>query len=188
MNIIKLTLTLLLCSIFTSSAVAEMYKWVDQDGNISYSDQPPFKGAQKLDAPALTTVPPANVPEKKPEPSAADNKAKDKKTPSYTYLKITAPEDDATIRNNEGNFSLSITIKPALNTKLGHYLSVLMDGKTVQDKIYVNSASLNNIDRGTHRISVAVKNDKGKILHKSKGITVHLHRQSVIRKQPRISR
>lgn len=187
MNIFKLIITLLLCAIFTSTAVAEMYKWVDPDGNISYSDQPPFKGAQKLNAPEITTVPAANVPEKKPDPSAEDSKSKDKKTASYTYLKITSPVDDATIRDNEGNFSVSITIKPALNTKKGHYFSVFMDGKTVQDKIYVGSASLNNVDRGTHKISVAVKNDKGKILRKSKAITVHLHRQSVVRKQPRIN-
>jgi len=188
MNIIKLIITLLLCAIFTSPAVAEMYKWVDKDGNISYSDQPPFKGAQKLDAPAISTVPAADVPDKPTAPSAEADKSKDNKTTSYTYLKITAPVDDATIRNNEGNFSVSITIKPALDTKHGHYFSVLMDGKTVQDKLYVSSASLNNIDRGTHKISVAVKNDKGKVLRKSKSITVHLHRQSAIKKQPRINR
>ena len=167
--------------------MAEMYKWVDKDGNISYADQPPFKGAQKLDAPDLTTVAAPEVPEKTAA-STDTEESKRKKTTSYTYLKIISPEHDATIRNNEGNFSISMTIKPALDTKHGHYFSVLMDGKTVQDKIYVSSASLTNIDRGTHNISVAVKNENGKILRKSKGITVHLHRQSALRKQPRISR
>jgi len=188
MKIIKFTITLLLCVVFTSSAFAEMYKWVDKDGNISYSDQPPFKGAQKLDAPAITTVPATDIPEKQPAVSAEASKSKNKDTTSYSYLKIISPENDATIRNNEGNFSVSITLKPALDTKHGHYLSVFMDGKVVQDKIYASSVSLNNIDRGTHNISVAVKNKKGKILRKSKAITVHLHRQSIQRKQPRISR
>ncbi|MCW8936137.1 MAG: DUF4124 domain-containing protein [Gammaproteobacteria bacterium] len=182
MKIIKIIVALLLYSIFTTSAVAEMYKWVDKEGNISYSDQPPFKGAEELDAPSISSVPAADIPEKKPATSAEEKK--DKST-SYTYLKIVSPENDATIRNNEGNFSVSIVLKPALDTKHGHYLSLLMDGKTIQDKIFTTSVSLNNIDRGTHKISVAVKNKKGEVLHKSKGITVHLHRQSILNKQPR---
>jgi len=187
MNIHKIIITLVLFLTFTTSAVAEMYKWVDKDGNISYADQPPFKGAEKLDAPDLTTVAAPEVPEKKAtQTETAESKRK--KSTSYTYLKITNPEHDATIRNNEGNFSISMTIKPALDTKHGHYFSVLMDGKTVQDKVYVSSASLTGIDRGTHKISVAVKNENGKILRKSKSITVHLHRQSALRKQPRINR
>ena len=187
MNIIKFIITLLLCAIFTSSAVAEMYKWVDEEGNISYSDQPPFKGAHKLEAPAISTVPATDVPEKQAVTSTEPSKSKDDKSTRYSYLEITSPVNDATIRNNEGNFSLSITIKPELDSKYGHYFSVLLDGKTVQDKVYVTSASLKNIDRGTHKISVAVKNDKGKVLSKSKSITVHLHRQSAIKKQPRIN-
>ena len=187
MNINKIIAPLLLCSIITTSAFAEMYKWVDKDGNISYADQPPFKGAQKLDAPDLTTVAAPEVPDKASDSANAKEPNK-KKSTSYTYLKITNPEHDATIRNNEGNFSISMTIKPALDTKNGHYFSVLMDGKTVQDKIYVTSASLSNIDRGTHKISVAVKNENGTVLRRSKSINVHLHRQSALRKQPRIIR
>ena len=172
---------LLLCSIFTTSAVAEMYKWVDKEGNISYSDQPPFNGAEKLDAPALTTVAAPQLPVKKTT-STEKNTPDNEKSFRYTYLKITNPEHDATIRNNQGNFSISITIQPALNTKLGHYFGILLDGKTVQDKIFTTSASLTNIDRGTHKVSVVVKNKQGQILHQSKGITVHLHRRSALHK------
>ncbi len=161
-----------------------MYKWVDQDGNISYSDQPPFKNAEKLDAPALTTVPAANIPDKK----LADSNPQveqdlKKKTSHYSYLKITSPENDATIRNNEGNFSISIAIKPPLNIKQGHYLSVNMDGTKVRDKLSTSSTNLTNVNRGTHSINVSVNDKQGKVLHKSKNITVHMHRQSVIRKQ-----
>ena len=54
------------CLIFTTSVtLAGMYKWVDQEGNISYSDQPPFKGAETLEAPALTTTPTIPVTENK---------------------------------------------------------------------------------------------------------------------------
>jgi len=158
-----------------------MYKWVDKEGNISYSDQPPYKGAEQLDTPALSTMP-ATAAAKKSAP-AADEEAEEQT--SYTDLKITSPQDDMTVRNNSGNFSIAISIKPALNTSQKHYLSLSMDGKVIKDKLSSTSVSLTNIDRGTHKLSVSVKNKEGKSLRKSKSITVHMHRQIVARKQAR---
>ena len=158
-----------------------MYKWVDQEGNISYSDQPPFKGAETLEAPALTTTPTIPVTENK---SATASKETKEEVTKYSYLKITSPENQGTIRNNEGNFTISITVKPPLNVKQGHYFSVSLDGSMIHDKLTSSSASMSNIDRGTHKLSVTIKNKSGKILRKSKITTIHLHRQIAIKKQP----
>jgi len=184
MNKLKLFPILFFILFNTTATHAEMYKWVDKDGNISYSDQPPFKGAEKLDAPALTSVPATDIPEKKPEPIPESEEDKNKTT-KYTYLRITSPEHDATIRDNDGNFSISFSIQPSLNTKQGHYFSVHMDGKTMQDKLSSLSADMTNIDRGSHSLSVTVKDKNGKTIRKSKPITVHVHRQSILKKQPR---
>ncbi|RDH82811.1 MAG: hypothetical protein DIZ80_11090 [endosymbiont of Galathealinum brachiosum] len=184
MNKLILLITPVLLTFNTSNTLAEMYKWVDQEGNISYSDQPPFKGAETLDTPALTTMPSTSTPENNSTAPQVEDDAKEEVT-KYSYLKITSPENDGTIRNNEGNFSISITVKPPLNTSQGHYFSVSMDGNTVHNKLTTSSTSMKNIDRGTHKLSVSVKNKKGKTLRKSKVTTIHLHRQSAIRKQPR---
>lgn len=180
MNKLKVYLVTLLILLISSSTFAQMYKWVDDEGNISYADQPPFKGAEKLDAPELTTVPAKKIPEKKAEPVKED-----KKETKYTFFRITSPENDATIRNNEGNFSVSLGIKPPLNTTQGHYFTVLVDGKAVQKKTHTTTISLNNIDRGTHKISASIKDKNNKVLRTAKSIAIHLHRQSVLRKTPR---
>ncbi len=177
MNKFKL-LPILLFALFSSTnALAQMYKWVDEEGNISYSDQPPYKGAETLQAPPLSTVPAANTAKKKTTASAEPKKVITK----YSYLKIVSPENDATVRNNAGTLSISFAIKPALNTEQGHYFSLTMDGKTVQDKLASTSVSLNDVDRGTHKLLISVKNKKGKTLRKSKPVTVYIHRQSRIR-------
>jgi uncharacterized protein DUF4124 len=175
----------LLCMIFTSTSVmAQMYKWVDAEGNISYSDQPPYKGAEKLDVPELTTIAPTRIPEKKETPDK--DKEEEEAVKSYSFLKITSPENNATILDDAGTLSIGIAIKPALSSTDGHYLSVSLDGKIVQDKLAGTTASLTNIDRGTHNISVSVKNKAGKVMRQSKPITVHLRRQYVLpRKAPR---
>lgn len=55
----KPTRMLLLCAVFTAStaAHAEIYKYVDKDGRVTYSSVP-IKGAQKLKLEPLPTVPP----------------------------------------------------------------------------------------------------------------------------------
>jgi len=179
-------LAFFLCTLFSySSAFAQMYKWVDKEGNISYSDQPPYKGAEQLDAPALSTVSRTRA---TPQQSADNTEpAEDdkKEVTKYTELKITSPMNDETIRDNSGNFSISFTVKPALDTNFKHTFSVSMNGKVVKNNLTSGSASFSNIDRGTHSISVSVKDKSGKTLRKSKSVTIHLHRQSVLRRQAR---
>jgi Domain of unknown function (DUF4124) len=44
---IKLVLSSVLLLLLTSAADADVYKWVDKDGKIQYSDQPPLSGDAK---------------------------------------------------------------------------------------------------------------------------------------------
>jgi len=171
-----------ICILFNSSSVyAQMYKWVDEEGNVTFSDQPPYKGAEQLDLPDLSTVGRTRAAPQQTEP-VEDEK---KEVTKYTELKITSPANDATIRDNSGNFSISFSVKPPLDTDFEHTFSVSLDGKVVKKNLTSSSASFSNIDRGTHNISVSVKNKSGKTLRKSKPVTIHLHRHSALRKQPR---
>jgi len=165
--------------LISSTALAQMYKWVDEQGNISYSDQPPYNGAKQLDTPPLPTMQATSVP-KKNKPAAEEET---EEATVYTSLAITSPKDDMTIRDNSGNFSVSASIEPALNTAQGHSLSLSMDGKVIKANSSSSSFSLSNIDRGTHKFMVMVIDKGGKPLLKSKSITVHLFRQVARRKQ-----
>jgi len=185
MKIINL-LAIFLCLSFSSSTVlAQMYKWVDKEGNISYSDQPPYKGAEQLDAPALSTMPATTAPKKSPATADTPEDETDKEVTSYSRLTITSPANDASIRENTGNVSVSFSITPALDSNNGHYFSISMDGKVVKNKITSTSASLSNVDRGTHKVRISVKDKSGKTLLKSKTITFHLLRFSQLQRQPR---
>lgn len=163
----------LIALIFSSSAIAEMYKWVDDNGNVTYSDIPPIKDAKELDPPVLNTMPTVKPSAKSPE--SEDEKQKETK---YTFLKITSPESDATIRSNAGNITVSLNIQPVLNIRQGHYLSILVDGAIAQDNVSSLSTALSNIDRGTHSITASIKNKKGSVLIASKPVTIHIHRAS----------
>lgn len=151
-----------------------MYKWVDEKGNITYSDTPPEKDAEALEPPMLNAMPTVKPSARPP----TQEKEETEKQTQYILLQITAPANDATLRNNSGNISITLSLTPALNIKQGHYLSIMLDGNVVKDKLITPGASLNNIDRGTHILSASVKNRKGATLLSSSPVTVYLHRAS----------
>jgi hypothetical protein len=54
----KLLVLIAICAALFASLVAQaqVYKWVDKDGKVQYSDQPPPPGASKADAQKVTSV------------------------------------------------------------------------------------------------------------------------------------
>lgn len=155
---------------------AEMYKWVDEEGNVSYSDQPQHKDARKLEPFGDNTIPATPV-QPRAQPSLP---APGKPDTRYSMLQITSPEHDQAIRSNPGNISVSLTTEPALDVAQGHSISLLLDHQLVSENITSNTATLQNVDRGTHQLSAIIKNKQGKTLKQSDTITFHLHRHSIL--------
>jgi len=168
-------LALLPCLFISISAHSEMYKWVDEDGNTHYSDIQPFKDASEHISPDINTTPAVKV----PEPQVTEGSSSTKET-VYKIFKVASPEHNAIIRDNQGNFSIGLEIQPALNTKQGHYINVLLDNKVTHNKLTSLSAQFSNIDRGTHQISAVIKNKYGKTLLRTGSISIHLRRKSIL--------
>ena len=173
------TLFFCIIALLPFSLNAAMYKWVDENGEIVYSDEPPHEGAEEIKPPKLTTTPAVKYkPSPKPEPEK-------KEAFSYTALSVTSPTKAEHIRDNAGNIAVSIAINPALNTAEGHYLSLQVNGRTVMPRFTSTSTTINNADRGANAISVAVHDKTGKILKSSDGVTVYVHRHSKLHNQPK---
>jgi hypothetical protein len=163
---------------FTSQAA--LYKWVDENGEVIYSDQPPTKDAKELVPPPIMSTPAVKyTPKQKPE-----EKTEEEVATTYTEFKITSPAQDETIRDNAGNISLTLSIAPALNTKQGHSISVLVDGKAKLSNSKNLSHTLTYIDRGTHTLKAEIKDAKGSVIKSSNSVTIHLHRVSALHKKP----
>lgn len=158
------------------TAQAQMYKWVDEEGNVSYSDQPQHKDARQLDPYGDNTIPAMRVPPEAPP----ERSAPDEPETRYSLLQITSPENDQAIRSNPGNISVNLTMQPALNVSQGHSISLLLDHQLVSENITTDQATLQNLDRGTHQLSAVIKNKQGRTLKQSDTITFHLHRHSIL--------
>ena len=165
----KITLLLSLILLSHTAMAADVYKTVDKNGNVTFTDNPdPTKKSEVVDLPPITAIPPAA----KTTPSSSYKPLNGKSEDPYQSLTITQPANDSTIRDN-GSFSVKAGIKPRLygDHKLQLTLDGVIQGKTQRG----TSFKLENIDRGTHQLEISIVDKKGTVIRKTNS-TVHIQR------------
>lgn len=171
------TMRLLLYSaliFMTSAASADIYRSVDENGNVVFSDTP-SEGAEKIEVKEAQTVDSPSTQPFRYDPPPAEQ------PPRYQSLAITSPQDDQSVRANAGNVSVSMSVTPGLRG--GDRLVLLMDGKQVASGSST-SVSMDNVDRGSHTLQARVIDRNGKTLASSDPVTFHLLRHSVQHAKP----
>jgi len=166
----------------TSHAIAAVYQYQDEEGNIIFSDKPvPGSIERKIQSPTIIKIQTDDKVKKieKPENSAfGDVKIKEKKAKPYSKFSIISPKEDEAIRDNLGNVSFVLSIKPKLQTEFGHRIQIELDGKLQKRDWKSNTISFSNIDRGTHTVKAYLIDKNGKRLRSSNMVTYHLQRFS----------
>ena len=149
----RLILSSLLIFFVCCLSAETVYKAVDEDGKIIFTDKPSEK-AEEIKIQELDTI-------KNPNPAryTPSTKQPEESSINYESFVVKSPENGAGIRSNSGNVSISLSLEPALRG--GHEIIISMDGKEVGSG---SSVSLQNVDRGTHNISAKVVDGNGKTL------------------------
>ena len=169
----QLRLILVLLLLAPGVVSAKIYKWVLADGSIKYSDQPQEKGAKALQLPALQTYSPPPTPS--PEEGGEEDSAAVADT-GYDSVEVVSPEAGAALRDNGGGIiNVKLAIEPSLHD--GHIVEIMIDGKAIGSG-RATSASVSNLDRGTHSISAVIKDADGKIVFSANAVTFSLQRTS----------
>jgi len=173
------TCLLLLCS-FTLQAA--LYKGVDKEGNVTYSDKP-FVNSKKITLPPITVVSEPKIPAAA-EGSAASEKAENEKNKAdketkYTHLQISSPKNKQTIWNSP-KLNVTLASRPALNAKNGDYFQLLIDGKAVVRRSPNTTIQLGYIDRGEHKLQAIIRNRHGQVVKRSKIIIIYIQRTSIV--------
>ncbi len=164
-------IVLLLLLLIVGSTQAEIYRYTDPDGNVSFSKQPPVgSGAQPVQLTPLNTVsPPADI-QKDTESTSGDGQQ------AYTSLSISEPQAEEAIRDNAGNVTISVSLTPALRDS--DYVYVYVDGNEMARGPYT-SFHFQSMDRGRHEVHAEVKTKQGKSLIKSEPVAFYLLRVAV---------
>ena len=171
MKILFLSALLLLPQLST----AQIYKTVDEQGNVSFSDMPPASGpSEQVKLQETNSAPPPEMaeplePDSGPGPEEAAG-------PDYSVA-IASPANETTIAMGPGNFSVSAAVQPGVGGD--SLLQLYVDGSASGSPQSSNTWELTNVFRGAHDLTVAVVDKKGDQLAVSEPVRVYVLRPSV---------
>lgn len=168
--------TLLFCLLLAGlPAAAQVYTYVDADGNRVFTDRPASDNAERIELPPTNNM---SLPASTPPAPAAEPRAP---APSYRMLRILLPLPDATIRDSAGNLLVTATSEPALHS--GHSFRLLLDGQAVGTTGRSPVFPLENVDRGTHQLAVEIVDAQGRTLERTPNQPLHMLRISLAQKR-----
>ena len=160
------------------TASAAVYKSVQPDGSVIYTNQPPQPGSKAIELTPLQSIksvsPASTQAEPVPTKSAQEN---------YSQLEITDPSNDETIRENTGHIVVEFNLDPPLRTEEGHTITITMDGQSIASGVTSTPITLDDVPRGTHSLGVQVVGKDGAPIINAKPVTFHLLRASILQRQ-----
>ena len=152
----------------TSVHAGKIYKTVNTDGTITYSDQP-TPGAVEVDFASNTTtiVQNPNIQTKQP-------KTIKQKKPVEHALNVTSPAIDATIRNTMGNVTISASVTP---NAPGHYELSLHEKKL---RSTAGTFLIKGLPRGEYSYQINFVSTSGKVIASSPVRRFFMHKPSAL--------
>jgi len=163
-----LALTGLGCA--TPALSATVYKCIDKEGRVEYTNMP-CPGGVRMEIPTEIVVPTPGVPQK---PDAGEAGPKEAGAPApafagYTGLAVQEPGKDEAVRDNsgQGTVPVALSIAPALRADLGHRVAVYVDGSVWPTRFSGPRFTLEGVGPGTHTLRAAVVGADGSELFSS---------------------
>lgn len=173
-------LNFVLVLLLPGMALAELYRGVDAQGNVIYSDTP-FESAEKYTPPPISVVGGGVKAKKdaKTEEGAVEDAATQEDKPfRYLQFDILRPTANETIYNPV-QLMVSLRLKPGLNTADGHTISLLLDKKPVVKKSEDTAFALDPPERGAHQLQGQIRDKNGKIVGRTRAVVFFIKRGSV---------
>lgn len=168
---------MLLACLLALPVSAQVFTYVDAQGNRVFTDQPKPGNAKRVPlAPSNRMSAPTTSPA-----LATTNKPEKKPTFRYDMLRILVPEPDATVRSTAGEIIVSVTSEPGLQR--GHRYRLLLDGQPTAEPGLSPVFPLTDIDRGTHQLSVEILDEQGRIVERTANQPMHMQRISLAQKR-----
>jgi hypothetical protein len=171
-------LWLLIACLLALPASAEVFTYVDAQGNRVFTDQP---GSSKAKRVPLATSNRMSANPTGAAPVIAEQKTESKPMFRYDMLRVLVPEPDATIRSSAGELIVSITSEPGLQR--GHRYRLLLDGQPTAEPGPSPVFALSNIDRGSHNLSIEILDEHGRTVERTANQPFHMLRISLAQKR-----
>ena len=149
---------LLIACLVVLPASAEVFTYVDAQGNRVFTDQPGTGNAKRV---PLATSNRMSANPTGAAPLKAEKKAAVRPALHYDMLRVLVPEPDATIRSSAGELIVSISSEPGPSPVF----------------------ALSNIDRGSHQLSIEILDEQGRTVERTANQPFHMQRISLAQKR-----
>lgn len=159
----------LLLTVQANAQNEPIYRYVDDEGVVHYTDKPPSQDAQPTQLPPLRTYTPAQLESVERMIDQQQGLKSPEQTEKYQELRLVAPAPEETIRGAERIVPVAVVSTPSLMP--GHRIQFFLDGEA-SAPARSTSTVFNGVDRGTHSVSAAIVDGQGKLLIKAEPVTI----------------
>jgi len=176
-----LILILMLFSMAVAADVAstQVYKVVDENGNVTFTDRQPKDGAEPIKLAPISVI---ETPDYK-RPAKASRKKADSKEMSLRDLRrrfadfaIISPQQEESVWNPAANITVTWTTSKPLQA--GMQVTIYIDGKQ-QSKTVAKSIELLRLDRGEHKVGAQLIDEKNRKIAAAKPVTFYVRRPNI---------
>ena len=169
-----------------SPLLAQVYKVVDKDGNVTYTDQPPGDGSKPVELAPISVIE-APTYEKAPKVTAEDEA---EKKMSLSYLRrnykdfaIISPQQEESVWKPDGPISIAWNTRYAIQE--GMQVTVYLDGK-VHTTTSEQVVAVAGLERGEHSIKAELRDAKNRTIATTEQV-VFFVRQPGLYNRPRVA-
>jgi len=161
-----------------AGVLADVFRWVDDDGVVHFSDRP-HEGAEIVALPeAQTFSAPATSRQQQPAEPAAESGEDAAEEVGYKSLRIIGPGQDEVLWNTGGAVNVQIDLEPQLQA--GHNVLLFLDDQVVSELAGdQRSFQLSEVFRGTHSLRAEIHDANGEGVFRSTAITFTVQQTSV---------
>lgn len=165
---LRVFLLLSLCASLPGYA-QEIYKVVNEDGSVTYTDKPAVN-AEPIELGPDNRM---SLPSPAPQVSLPSSTNTAQKKPETT-IKVVSPKPEATVRNNAGNMTIAANVQRP--DKQGKFKLFINDQLVMEQPSAV--FKLQGINRGAHTFYITHTDNTGKTLASTSPQTFYLHQAS----------
>jgi hypothetical protein len=169
---------LMACSLAmaTNAMSADVYKVVDEDGNVTYTDKPPPDGSKPIKLAPISVVE-APIYE---QPKKADAEGEESKEMTLGYLRnhysdfaIVSPQQEESVWHPEAAMPVAWSTRYQLQE--GMQVTVYVDGKQIA-KTSDQIIPVSNIERGEHKVEAQLTDTKNRRIATAEPVTFFVRR------------
>ena len=167
--------TLLLSLVLHSTAAsAAIYRWVDADGRVHFSDRR-VQGAEAVRVPR----PPASAKatEQSGSPATGVKSADAPQLGPYTAFEIVSPVENEVLTQETAAVPVSLLINPPLQE--GHRLDIKLDGVAAPVTNASTQFNLSGVTLGSHRIQAEIVGADGSLVSRTTLHNFHLRKPAL---------